>query len=55
MTEEKGINIVVLMRHEEIANIPCKKVVTYTQVVLDYWEQKEDPYQIRITAGCNLI
>ena len=55
LTGEKGTNTVVVMTHEEIANIPREKVVTYARVVPDYREQKKDPYRIRITAGGNLI
>merc|ERR1712155_240657 len=31
------------------------KVVTYARIVMDFCPQKEDPNQVRITAGGNLI
>ena len=43
------------MTHEEIANIPRNKVVTYARIVADYREHKNDPNRIRIKAGGNLI
>ena len=55
LTGEKGSNTIFVMTHEQIANIPKHKVVTYARVVVDYREQKADPYRIRITAGGNLI
>ena len=55
MTSEKGTNTIFVIIHEEIVNIPRNKVIIYARVVLDYREQKEDPYRVRITAGGNLI
>ncbi len=46
LTGEKGTNTVFVMTHKEIAKILCKKVVTCTRVVPDYWPQKDDPYRI---------
>ena len=43
------------MNHDEIANIPKDRVVTYARVVVDFRPQKEDPNRVRITAGGNLI
>ena len=43
MTGGKRANTVQVMMHEEIAQIPRHKVVTYAQIVADYREQKEDP------------
>ena len=43
-----------MITHEEIANIPRSKDITYARVVPDYREQKEDPYRVCITAGGNL-
>ena len=31
------------------------KIFTYANPVVDFFPQKDDPYQIRITAGGNLI
>ena len=43
LTGEKGTNTVRVMTHEEIAQIPRHKVVTYARIVADYREQKDDP------------
>ena len=43
------------MDHEGIKNIPKDRKVTYGRLVVDYREQKEDPNQVRLTAGGNLI
>ncbi len=32
-----------------------KQKFTYSKILVDFWPQKEDPHQIRITAGGNLI
>ena len=54
-TGTKGTNCIFVMTHEEIANIPADRVVTYARIVVDFRPQKEDPNQVRITAGGNLI
>ena len=41
LTGEKGTNTVRVMTHEEIANIPRNKVVTYARIVADYQEHKD--------------
>ena len=43
------------MNHQDIANIPDDRVVTYARIVIDYRPQKADPNRVRITAGGNLI
>ena len=43
------------MNHDEIANIPKDRVVTYARVVVDFRPQKDDPNRVRITVGGNLI
>ena len=43
------------MNHDEIANIPKDRVVTYARIVVDFRPQKDDPNRVRITAGGNLI
>ena len=35
--------------------IPNDRVVTYTNIVVNYTPQKDDPNCVRITAGGNLI
>ena len=54
-TGTKGKNSIFVMNHDEIANIPKDRVVTYARVVVDFRPQKEDPNRVRITAGGNLI
>ena len=54
-TGKKGTNSIFVMTHQEIANIPKNRVITYARVVVDFWPQKEDPHHVRITAGGNLI
>ena len=53
--ETKGTNTIEFMSHDEIAKIPRGKVVTYARIVVDFRPQKEDPNQVQITAGGNLI
>ena len=54
-TGEKGTNSIFVMSHEDIANIPRGRTVTYGRIVIDYRPQKADPNRVRITAGGNLI
>jgi hypothetical protein len=54
-TGKKGTNLIFVMTHEEIKNIPRNQTVTYTHVVVDFCPQKADPHNIRITADSNLI
>lgn len=54
-TGEKGTNSIFVMSHDEIANIPKGRTVTYGRIVIDYRPQKADPNRVRITAGGNLI
>ncbi len=53
--KEKGTNTVKFMTHDEIANIPGDRTVTYARIVVDYRCQKDDPNRVRITVGGNLI
>ncbi len=55
-TGQKGTNSVFIMTHKEI-NIAKKAghKWTYAQIVVDFRPQKEDPNQIRIAVGGNLI
>jgi hypothetical protein len=34
--------------------MPAARLATYSNIAIDYWPQKDDPYQIQITAGGNL-
>jgi hypothetical protein len=52
-TKTIGTNAIFVMSHNDI--IAYKGKYTYARVCLDHRPQKEDPYQIRITAGGNLI
>ncbi len=53
---QKGTNAMFMMTHNEIAHVlRAGKVFTYTNPVVDHRPQKEDPNQIQITAGGNLI
>eukprot|EP00804_Cyclotella_cryptica_P020666 CCRYP_003456-RA/>CCRYP_003456-RA protein AED:0.45 eAED:0.45 QI:0/-1/0/1/-1/1/1/0/123 len=54
-TGEKGTNTLFFMSHEEIANIPAGRTVTYGRIVINFRPQKTDPNRVRITAGGNLI
>eukprot|EP00804_Cyclotella_cryptica_P021893 CCRYP_000851-RA/>CCRYP_000851-RA protein AED:0.26 eAED:0.15 QI:0/0/0/1/0/0.33/3/0/868 len=54
-TGEKGTNTLFVMSHDEIANIPQGRTVTYGRIVIDFRPQKTDPNRVRITAGGNLI
>ena len=55
-TGQKGTNSVFVMTHKEIdiAKQSGHKW-TYSQIVVDYRPQKEDPNCIRIAVGGNLI
>ena len=54
-TGTKGMNAIFVLDHEQIANIPKKKTVTYARLVVDFRPQKDDPNRVRMTAGGNLI
>eukprot|EP00804_Cyclotella_cryptica_P023697 CCRYP_019320-RA/>CCRYP_019320-RA protein AED:0.37 eAED:0.35 QI:0/0/0/1/1/1/6/0/1607 len=54
-TGEKGTNTLFVMSHDEIANIPRGRTITYGRIVIDFRPQKTDPNRVRITAGGNLI
>ena len=53
--ETEGTDTMRFLDLEGIKNIPKDRVVTYTQIVVDYRPQKADPDRVRITAGGNLI
>ena len=44
-----------VMNPQDIPNNPKNQLPTYEKVVVAYCLQKEDPHQIRITTGGNLI
>jgi hypothetical protein len=55
-TGQKGINAMFVMTHDEIRHaLAAKKFFTYTNPVVDYRPQKDDPHHIRIMAGRNLV
>ncbi len=55
-TGQKGTNSIFVMTHEEIAMAKKEgKTWSYARIVIDYRPQKEDPNQVQITVGGNLI
>ncbi len=55
-TGQKGTNAMFVITREDIAHALAVEIFfTYANPVVDFCPQKEDPYQIRITAGGNLI
>jgi hypothetical protein len=54
-TGQKGTNLMFVMTHAEIQNIPMNQMVTYARVVVNFDPQKADPHRVKITAGGNLI
>ena len=54
-TGEKGTNLIFIMTHEEIANIPKDHAVTYTRIVVHFCPQKKDSNRVRMAAGGNFI
>eukprot|EP00804_Cyclotella_cryptica_P025030 CCRYP_015953-RB/>CCRYP_015953-RB protein AED:0.31 eAED:0.30 QI:0/0/0/1/0/0.33/3/0/681 len=54
-TGETGTNSIFVMAHDDIANIPKGRTVTYGRIVIYFRPQKADPNRVRITAGGNLI
>ncbi len=55
-TGQKGTNSVFVMMHKEIdIAMAVGHKWTYAQIVVDHRPQKEDPNQIRIAVGSNLI
>jgi hypothetical protein len=55
-TRQKGTNAMFVMTHNKIQHVTRQgKKCTYSNLVVDYCPQKEDPHQICITAGGNLI
>jgi hypothetical protein len=55
-TGQKGTNAMFVMTHNKIAHAYCeKKFFTFTNPVINYHPQKDDPNWIRITTMGNLI
>ena len=54
-TKTKGTDAIFVIDPKDVPSIPKNKPPTYAKVFVTYPPQKEDPYQIRITAGSNLI
>ena len=54
-TGTKGTNTMVMMKPEEVDHMPAARLATYANIIVDYQPQKDAPYQIRITAGGNLV
>ncbi len=50
-----GTNTIVFLIHDKIRYIPNDRTVTYARIVIDHRPQKDDPNQVRITVGGNLI
>jgi hypothetical protein len=53
-TGTKGTDAIFVMDLKDVPNIPKDQPPIYAKVAFAYQPQKEDPYQIRITAGGNL-
>jgi hypothetical protein len=55
-TGQKGTNAMFVMMHDKIAHaLTAKKFFTYANPVLNYCPQENNPHQIHIMAGGNLI
>ncbi len=55
-TGQKGTNTMFVMTHDEIPHAYCKKICfMFSNLVVNYQPQNNDPNQIRITAMGNLI
>ncbi|MCP4142532.1 MAG: hypothetical protein GY755_20020, partial [Chloroflexi bacterium] len=55
LTKTTGTNSLIILKPQEIKNIPKDRTITYGRIVVDYRPQKKDPNRVRITAGGNLI
>jgi hypothetical protein len=56
---KKGVTVssnkIFYLTHAEIRLIPKYCTVTYTRIIINHRPQKDDPNQVRITIGGNLI
>ncbi len=50
-----GTNAIFYLTHAEIRRIPKDWTVTYARIIIDHRPPKDDPNQVRITVGGNLI
>jgi hypothetical protein len=50
-----GTNTIFYLTHDEIRHILKDRTITYAQIVIDHRPQIDDPNQVRITVGGNLI
>ena len=50
-----GTNTISYLTHAEIRRIPKDCTVTYAQIVINHHPQKDNPNQVHITIGGNLI
>ncbi len=50
-----GTNNNFILSHDKIRHILKDRTVTYAVIVIDHSPQKDDPNQVRITVGGNLI
>ena len=53
-TGTKGKQCIFVMSHDEIAQIPKDRVVTYARIVVDFRPQKDDLNRVRMTLGATL-
>ncbi len=44
-----------VMTPQDVTNMPADRFATYTNIVVNFRPQKEDPHRIQITVGGNLI
>ncbi len=54
-TGAKDTNAMFVMKPEEVDHTPEARLATYANILVNYRPQKDNPYQICITAGGNLI
>ncbi len=45
-TGQKGTNLIFIMTHAKIPNIPKDRTVTYACIVVNFFPQKADPHRI---------
>ena len=50
-----GTNTICFITDDMIQNITVDRTITYTRVVVDYRPHKEDPNQVRINVGVNMM
>ncbi len=51
----KGTNAMFPMKPDEVNHTPAARLAMYANIIINYQPQKDNPYQICITAGGNLI